>query len=341
MNFKRRLPIPMEVKQTYPVTDRAAENKKEKDREIKAVIDGDSDKKLVIVGPCSADDPDAVFTYCEKLCVLSDKVKDRLVVVPRIYTNKPRTTGEGYKGLLTQPDPAGKPDPFKGILAARQLHVKVLTELGMPTADELLYPAEHRFFDDILSYVTVGARSVENQEHRLTASGISVPVGMKNPTSGNITVMLNSVRAAQRKHEFIYRNWDVETDGNPYAHCILRGYTNKRGEAKPNYTYDELMLLCRLYGEAGLEHPAFIVDVNHDNSGKNCFRQPEICFDILSSVKRSPDIARLFKGFMIESYLFDGAQKISADETPGLSITDPCLGWEKTERLLLDIADRI
>lgn len=341
MDFKRRLPIPMEIKQLFPLSEKAAEIKERNDEAIRAVITGSSGKKLLIVGPCSADDPEAVFDYCARLRELCDKVSERLILIPRVYTNKPRTTGEGYKGLELQPDPSGKPDPFKGILAARQLHVRVLTELALPTADELLYPADYRYFSDLLSYVTVGARSAEDQEHRMTASGITVPVGMKNPTSGNLTVMLNSVNAAQHGHEFIYRGWDVSTTGNELAHCVLRGYTNKRGEAKQNYSFDELMLLAKLYGETELKNPAFLVDTNHDNSGKNCFLQPEICLDVLRSVQKNEALKQMFKGFMIESYLYDGARAISSSGKPGLSITDPCLGWEKTEDLILRLCDSI
>ena len=339
MNFKRRLPIPMEVKQMYPLTEAAAETKQKTDREVRDILTGKDGRKLLIIGPCSADDPDAVFSYCEKLKRAQERVEEKLLLIPRVYTNKPRTTGEGYKGLFNQPDPTAKPDPFNGILAARRLHVDILTQLGLSTADELLYPADHRYFSDLLSYVTVGARSTEDQEHRIVASGIPEAVGMKNPTGGYLTVMLNSIRAAQTAHEFLYRGWDVSTTGNDLAHGILRGYTNKRGEHRPNIGFDDLRLLCGLYKDAELKNPAFLVDVNHDNSGKDCFRQPENCFDVLRSAEKDAEIAALFKGFMIESYLYDGARKIGDGGKAGCSITDPCLGWEKTEKLICEIAD--
>ena len=338
MDFIRKLPIPMEVKEKYPVSYKASQTKSKIDSEICDIFTGKSKKLLLIIGPCSADREDAVFEYCTRLRILQEKVSDKLVLIPRIYTNKPRTTGDGYKGMLHQPNPNEKPDPFRGILAIRALHTRVLTELDMSTADEMLYPANYRYLSDLLSYIAVGARSCENQEHRLVSSGIDIPVGMKNPTGGDLSVMMNSVNAAHHPHSFIYRGWEVNTTGNPLSHCILRGYVNKHGQSLPNYHYEDLELLCEMYARSGLENPAVIVDTNHANSGKKYLQQPRICKEVLHSCRHNPDIARLVKGFMIESYLEDGNQPISTGEVPGCSITDPCLGWEKSERLVLDIA---
>lgn len=338
MDFIRKLPIPMEVKEKYPVSYKASQTKSKIDSEISDIFTGKSKKLLLIIGPCSADREDAVFEYCTRLRILQEKVSDKLVLIPRIYTNKPRTTGDGYKGMLHQPNPNEKPDPFRGILVIRALHTRVLTELDMSTADEMLYPANYRYLSDLLSYIAVGARSCENQEHRLVSSGIDIPVGMKNPTGGDLSVMMNSVTAAHHPHSFIYRGWEVNTTGNPLSHCILRGYVNKHGQSLPNYHYEDLELLCEMYARSGLENPAVIVDTNHANSGKKYLQQPRICKEVLHSCRHNPDIARLVKGFMIESYLEDGNQPISTDEVPGCSITDPCLGWEKSERLVLDIA---
>ena len=339
MNFKKKLPIPMEVKSIYPVSEKAAAIKAETDKNIEAVIKGESDKKLLIIGPCSADREDTVFEYCSRLKKVQEQVNDKLIIIPRIYTNKPRTTGDGYKGMLHQPDPNEKPAPYKGILAIRQLHTRVLTELGLSTADEMLYPANYRYLSDLMSYVAIGARSVENQEHRLVSSGITIPVGMKNPTSGDLSVMMNAITAAHHSHDFIYRGWDVETSGNPLSHAILRGYVNKHGETIPNYHYEDLSHLVELYNKSGLSNPACIIDTNHSNSGKKYLEQPRITKEVLQSMRHNEEIGRMVKGFMIESYLLDGAQKIGPDETPGCSITDPCLGWEKTEKLIFEIAD--
>ncbi len=341
MDFKRKLPIPMEVKEKFPVSFAATQKKEAIDAEVADIFKGNSDKKILIIGPCSADRADAVFEYCTKLKEVQEQVKDKLVLIPRIYTNKPRTTGEGYKGMLHQPDPNEKPDPFQGILAIRELHTRVLTELGMSTADEMLYPANHRYLSDLMSYVAVGARSSENQEHRLVASGISVPVGMKNPTAGDLSVMLNSVKAAQASHSFIYRGWDVETSGNPLAHSILRGFVNKHGQSMPNYHYEDLEMLCEMYAKSDIANPAAIIDCNHANSDKKWFEQPRICKEVLHSCRHNADIAKLVKGFMIESYLEDGNQKIGPDEIYGKSITDPCIGWDKTEKLIFEIAELV
>ena len=338
MIFEKKLAIPMEVKEMYPLTSEMAQIVEKRDTEIKSVISGRSDRLMLVIGPCSADNEDSVMDYISRLRVLQEKVSDRILIVPRIYTNKPRTTGDGYKGMLHQPDPSEKPDLFKGIIAIRKLHMRALKETGFSCADEMLYPENHKYLDDMLAYVAVGARSVENQQHRLTASGISVPVGMKNPTGGDISVMLNSITAAQHKHTFIYRGWEAHSQGNPYAHAILRGYMNKHGQSMPNYHYEDLTHLCEAYYAKGLENPALIIDTNHANSGKDPFEQPRIVKDVLASCRFSGDIKRLVKGFMIESYIEDGAQPVGGG-VYGKSITDACIGWEKTERLVLDIAD--
>lgn len=340
MIFERKLPIPMEVKQAYPLSLFAVEKKKEIDRQVADIFKGDSDKMILVIGPCSADREDAVLEYVERLKRVQEQVADKLLLIPRIYTNKPRTTGSGYKGLLHQPDPTSEPDTFKGILAMRELHSKVLTEYSMPTADEMLYPANHRYIDDLVSYLTIGARSVENQEHRLVSSGVTVPVGMKNPTSGDLSVMLNSIEAAHQSHTFIYRGWQVKTTGNELAHAILRGYVNKHGKMKPNYYYEDLERLHFIYAERGLSNMALVIDANHSNSAKNPFEQPRICKEVLHSCRHNNDVKKMVKGFMIESYLEDGNQSVDG-AVFGKSITDPCLGWQKTEKLILEIADMI
>ena len=340
MNFIRKLPIPQETKDKYPIPLKAVEQKEARDVEIKKIFDGQSDKLLLVIGPCSADSDEPVMEYVYRLARVQEQVKDKIVIVPRIYTNKPRTTGDGYKGMLHQPDPSGMPDAYKGILAIRELHTRVLTETGLSTADEMLYPANHRYLSDLLSYVAVGARSTENQEHRLVSSGLGIPVGLKNPTGGDLSVMMNSITAAQHAHSFIYRGWAVETKGNEHAHAILRGYVDEQGASHPNYHYEDLVRLVNLYAKANLVNPAVIVDSNHANSGKKYGEQPRICKEVLHSCRHNPDIKKLVKGFMIESYLEDGCRKIG-EEGFGKSITDPCLGWEKTEKLILDIADRI
>ena len=340
MNFKRKLPIPKEIKEQYPLTAELSRVKATRDREIADVFTGKSDKMVLIIGPCSADREDAVLEYCERLAKLQDAVSDKLVLIPRVYTNKPRTTGDGYKGLLHQPDPRKTSDMLEGVIAIRRLHTNVLANTGLPTADEMLYPDNYRYLSDLLSYVAVGARSVENQEHRLTSSGIDIPVGMKNPTSGDISVMLNSIMAAQHPHTFIYRGWEVDTTGNPLAHAILRGYVNKHGESMPNYHFEELERLYNAYTAKGLQNMALIVDANHANSAKKYQEQPRICKEVLHSCRHSSDIKTMVKGFMVESYLEPGCQKIG-DGVYGKSITDPCLGWEETVRLVQDIADLI
>ena len=340
MIFKRKLPIPKEIKEQYPLTADLSRVKAIRDREIADVFTGKSGKMVLIIGPCSADREDAVLEYCERLAKLQEAVSDKLVLIPRVYTNKPRTTGDGYKGLLHQPDPRKTSDMLEGVIAIRRLHTNVLANTGLPTADEMLYPDNYRYLSDLLSYVAVGARSVENQEHRLTSSGIDVPVGMKNPTSGDVSVMLNSIMAAQHPHTFIYRGWEVDTTGNPLAHAILRGYVNKHGESMPNYHFEELERLYNAYTAKGLQNMALIVDANHANSAKKYQEQPRICKEVLHSCRHSGEIKSMVKGFMIESYLEPGCQKIG-DGVYGKSITDPCLGWEDTVRLVQDIADLI
>lgn len=338
--FIRQLPSPDEIKKQSPLSEELKRRKEERDRLIQDVITGDSDKFLVIVGPCSADNEDAVCEYIGRLARVQERVADRLVLVPRIYTNKPRTTGEGYKGMLHQPDPEAKPDVLAGILAIRHMHMRSIQETGLTAADEMLYPDNYHYLSDVLSYVAIGARSVENQEHRLMVSGLDVPAGMKNPTSGDFTVMLNSVVAAQHGHDFISRGWEVRTKGNPLTHTILRGAVNKHGNTIPNYHYEDLQLLLEMYEKRDLKNPAVIVDANHSNSGKQFEQQIRIVKEVLHSRRVSPDIQKLVKGVMIESYLVEGCQEIGPDHVYGKSITDPCLGWEDTEELLYTIAEQ-
>ena len=340
MNFKRKLPVPSEIKQQYPLTEELSRIKRDRDSIIADVFTGKSDKMVLIIGPCSADREDAVLDYCERLAGLQEKVADRLILIPRVYTNKPRTTGDGYKGLLHQPNPEQESDMLEGVIAIRRLHTNVLASTGLSTADEMLYPDNYRYLSDLLAYVAVGARSVENQEHRLTSSGIAVPVGMKNPTSGDISVMLNSIMAAQHAHTFIYRGWEVDTTGNAMAHAILRGYVNRHGEAIPNYHFEELEHLYNAYSAKGLQNMALIVDANHSNSAKKYMEQPRICKEVLHSCRHSEHIKSMVKGFMIESYLEGGSQKIG-EGCYGKSITDPCIGWAATEKLVQDIANLI
>ena len=339
MVFERKLTIPKEVKEMYPLTEPLKQTVALRAKEIADIFTGKDDRLLLIIGPCSADRDDSVLEYISRLRELQEKVKEKINIIPRIYTNKPRTTGDGYKGMLHQPDPVAKPDMFKGIVAIRELHMKALQETGFSCADEMLYPENHRYLDDVLAYVAVGARSVEDQQHRLTASGIEEPVGMKNPTGGDITVMMNAITAAQHKHTFIYRGWEVHTQGNPLAHAILRGYMNKHGQNIPNYHYEDLIHLSETYAASGLQNPAVIVDTNHANSGKQPFEQHRIALEVLNSRNYNTEIRKLVKGFMVESYLEDGAQKIGGG-VYGQSITDPCIGWEKTERLIYDLAEK-
>ncbi|MGN1333855.1 MAG: 3-deoxy-7-phosphoheptulonate synthase [Anaerovoracaceae bacterium] len=338
MEFKRKLIIPKEIKEMFPVTEEMAALKEKHDNEIKDIIAGRSKKLLLVIGPCSADNEDAVIDYISRLRPVQEKVEEKIFIVPRIYTNKPRTTGKGYKGLLHQPDPNLNEDMLKGIIAVRETHLRAVKETGFTCADEMLYPENHRYLSDLLSYVAVGARSVEDQQHRLTASGLDIAVGMKNPTSGDFSVMMNSITAAQSSHTFIYRNWEVTSKGNPYAHAILRGYVNKRGRSLPNYHYEDLITVCNMYHEEGLDNPAIMVDTNHANSGKNYLEQIRIAKEVIHSMRFNEDIAGMVKGLMIESYIEDGCQAIG-EGVYGKSITDPCLGWEKTERLIYELAE--
>ena len=340
MNFLRKLPIPKDIKEQYPLTEDLIKIKEKRDIEIKDIFSGKSNKMVLIIGPCSADNREAVLDYISRLRRVEDEVKDKLVIIPRVYTNKPRTTGDGYKGMLHQPNPNEKPDMLQGIVSIRELHMSALRDYGFTCADEMLYPENHRYLSDLLAYVAIGARSVENQQHRLTASGLDEPVGMKNPTEGGLDIMMNSITAAQHPHTFIYRGWEVQSEGNPYAHAILRGYVDMAGNTLPNYHYEDLMHLCDLYAQRNLKNPAVIIDANHANSGKKYLEQIRISKDVLHSCKQSDDIRKIVKGLMIESYIEDGAQKIG-ENIYGKSITDPCLGWEKTEKLIFEIADSI
>ncbi|MBO5294388.1 MAG: 3-deoxy-7-phosphoheptulonate synthase [Clostridia bacterium] len=339
MQFYRKLPVPKEIKEQFPITEQLAMRREKCVNDLKDIFAGRSDRIALIIGPCSADREDAVLEYILKLRRVQEKVAEKIMIVPRIYTNKPRTTGDGYKGMLHQPDPNADPDLLKGIVAIRKLHMRALAETEFGCADEMLYPENHRYLSDLLVYSAVGARSVEDQQHRLTASGLDIPVGMKNPTGGDITVMMNSITAAQHSHMFLYRGWEVKSMGNPYAHAILRGYVNAHGQSLPNYHYEDLIGLYETYQKSGLSNPAVIIDTNHANSGKKYLEQPRIAKDVLHSCRCSKEVKSLVKGFMIESYLEDGCQKITADEVYGKSITDPCLGWKKTERLIYDLAE--
>lgn len=338
MKFLRKLPTADEIKEQYPLTEKMKQVKAERDAEIRDVFTGASQKLILIIGPCSADNKDAVMDYIGRLREVQEKVKDHILMIPRIYTNKPRTNGDGYKGMLHQPNPTEKPDMLKGIIAIRDLHLSALGQYDFSCADEMLYPENYLYLSDVLSYVAVGARSVENQQHRLTASGIYVPTGMKNPTEGDLAIMMNSIRAAQHSHTFIYNGWEAQTEGNPLAHAILRGYTDMSGKTLSNYHYEDLLNLIDLYEGSGLVNPGVIVDTNHANSGKHYLEQIRIAKDVMHSCHQNPEIKKLVKGLMIESYIEDGAQKIG-ECIYGKSITDPCLGWEKTESLVYELAE--
>ncbi|MDO4289931.1 MAG: 3-deoxy-7-phosphoheptulonate synthase [Eggerthellaceae bacterium] len=341
MNFKRRLPLPIEIREEMALSPELTAKKVAFDAEVARVFTGEDARKVLIIGPCSADREDSVLEYMTRLAKLSEQVSDKLIVIPRVYTNKPRTKGTGYKGLLHNPDPAAPADLLEGVKAIRRMHLHVIEQTGMFTADEMLYPAHNQYLFDLLSYVAVGARSVEDQEHRLVASGLPVPAGMKNPTSGSMTVMLNSIYAAQAPQEFIYRNWEVETPGNPLAHAVLRGYIGLDGRTYPNFHYEHLERLTDIYAADGkYANPSVVVDCNHDNSGKRPLEQIRICKEVLDSCRRNPAIAKLVKGFMVESYLEDGNQPVDGGVF-GKSITDPCLGWEKTEHLVKELAERL
>ena len=340
MHFKRKLPVPQQIKERYPLTPELAAVKESRDRALADIFTGNSDKMVLVIGPCSADREDAVLTYCTRLARLQEEVRDTLVLVPRVYTGKPRTTGAGYKGLLHQPDPTSGSDLLEGVIAIRRLHTRVLSATGLSTADEMLYPGDYRYISDLLSYAAVGARSVENQEHRLTASGLGIPVGMKNPTSGDVSVMLNAIAAAQMGHTFIYRGWEVETAGNPLAHAIIRGYVNRHGESIPNYHFEDLEHLYESYQARKLQNMALLVDANHANSGKHPQRQRRICKEVLHSCRQAPELGRMVRGFMVESYLEPGCQSVGGGVF-GRSITDPCIGWTETEHLVKELAELI
>ena len=340
LQLTRELPNPDAIKALLPTTPELQAIKARRDEELKAILSGRDRRFLLIIGPCSADRQDAVLDYISRLRTVQEKVADKIYIVPRIYTNKPRTTGDGYKGMLHQPDPQEHSDMLRGLMSIRELHLKTLAETGFTCADEMLYPENHAYLDDLLGYVAVGARSVEDQQHRLTASGLNVPVGMKNPTSGDYTVMLNAIMAAQHSHTFVYRGWEATSQGNPYAHAILRGYVNKHGQSQPNYHYEELIRLHQLYAQKELQNMAVIIDCNHNNSGKQYLEQIRITREVLHSRRNNAELETMVKGIMIESYLEDGCQKIG-EGVYGKSITDPCLGWEKSEKLILEMADTL
>lgn len=337
INYIEKLIKPEALKEKYPVTNEMKELKDKRDKEIKDILSGKNDKFILIIGPCSADCEESVIDYTKRLSKIQKEVEDKIFIIPRVYTNKPRTTGKGYKGMLHQPNVLGKEDVKNGLEAIRKLHIDVVKETGLTCADEMLYPENYEYLSDILSYVAIGARSVEDQHHRMTASGFDVPAGMKNPTSGDISVMLNSILAAQSSHKFIYRGWEVQTNGNDFAHAIIRGYVNNQGHSLPNYHYEDLLSLCDEYKSKNLSNPAVIIDTNHSNSGKKHNEQIRIAKEILESRSRSQEIKNMVKGLMIESYIEDGSCTIE-NQTYGKSITDPCLGWEKTEKLILDLA---
>ena len=338
MEFIRQLPTPEELKRQFPINKDIEKVKDERDNVLKNIFEGKDPHFLLIIGPCSADNEEAVLDYLTRLKKIQEKVQDKIFMVPRVYTNKPRTKGVGYKGMLHQPDPEGNEDMLAGIIAIREMHTRVVRETGFTCAEEMLYPENHRYLSDLLSYVAIGARSVEDQLHRIVASGIGIPAGMKNPTGGDITVMMNSISAAQSRQKFLYRGWAVKTTGNPMAHAILRGFVDAYGRSHANYHYEDLMGLIKSYEETGLKNPAVIIDCNHANSGKNYMEQIRISKDVLHSRHVSGDIRKIVKGLMIESYIEDGSQAIG-DGVYGKSITDPCLGWEKSERLIMELAE--
>lgn len=340
INYIEKMLTPEEIKSKYAMTEEMCKIKAKRDEEIKNILAGKEDKFLLIIGPCSADSEDSVIDYAKRLAKIQEKVNDKIFIIPRVYTNKPRTTGKGYKGMLHQPNPVGKENMKDGLEAIRKLHIDVIKETGFTSADEMLYPENYAYLSDVLSYIAVGARSVEDQHHRMTASGFDVPAGMKNPTSGDISVMLNSIMAAQSSHKFIYRGWEVQTEGNDYAHAILRGYVDKFGKTSPNYHYEDLLTIYEDYNSKGLKNLAVIIDANHSNSGKKYEEQIRISKEVLASRNKSKDIKNMVKGLMIESYIEDGACSVS-EKVYGKSITDPCLGWEKTEKLIYDLSEML
>lgn len=340
MQFIRKLPEPMEIKQEIPLRAEFQKLKEKRDQEIADIMTGKDDRFLLIIGPCSADNEPAVLDYCSRLAKVAEEVKDRLFIVPRVYTNKPRTIGKGYKGMLHQPDPEGKENMMEGIKAIRRMHVHVIEETGFTCAEEILYPENHRYLSDLLSYGAIGARSVEDQLHRMIASGAGIPVGMKNPTSGDLSVMMNSIEAAQSEQDFLFHGWEVHTTGNPYAHAILRGYVNHFGTSMPNYHYESIQKVAEMYAERNVKNPAIVVDCNHNNSGKKYLEQIRIAKDVMASRSYSSDIRHIVKGLMIESYIEDGNQKIG-EGIYGKSITDPCLGWPKSRDLIMELAEKV
>ncbi len=338
MKYIQKFPAVEEILHVIPLPQVAREVKESKDREIADIMTGKDSRLLIAIGPCSAHQEDAVYEYVTRLAKLQEKVKERLLLMPRVYTNKPRTTGAGYKGMMHQPDVSKEPDMAKGLRAIRTMHIKVLSDTGLPVADEMLYPGNYPYLEDVLSYVAVGARSVENQEHRLTVSGLNIPIGMKNPTSGDLRVMLDSIFAAQSAHVFIYNGWEVSTSGNPLAHAVIRGAVDHTGKNISNYHYEDLIGLADMYKKREMENPAIIVDTNHSNSAKKYREQPRIAMEVMRSKVQSPLLKKMVKGFMIESYLLDGSQPVDGTEF-GKSITDPCLGWEDSYRLIMDLAE--
>ena len=338
--FERELPSAKHLKELLPVSEATAALRERRVALMKKIIAGDYDRLMLIIGPCSADNEEAVLDYMHRLAKVQEKVEDKIFIVPRVYTNKPRTTGEGYKGMMHQPDPNQKPNAFEGLKAIRHMHIRVMEETGLVAADEMLYPDNYRFLDDVLGYVAVGARSVENQQHRLTCSGLDIPVGMKNGTGGDVDIMYNAIRAAQSSHDFIYQNWEVSTQGNPYAHAVLRGGVDSRGLNIPNYHFEDLLRIAEEYQQKGMQNPAIIVDTNHSNSAKQFEQQPRIASEVMHSMGYAPILRKMIKGFMVESYIEPGAQKIDDHQIYGKSITDPCLGWRETERMIYEMAEK-
>lgn len=340
MHYTKKVMTPEELREKLPMPAEYVRLKQQKDKEISDVLTGVSDKFLVIIGPCSADNEEAVCDYINRLAAVQEKINDKILIIPRIYTNKPRTTGEGYKGIVHQPDPEKEPDISEGLVAMRKMHLRSIAETHLFAADEMLYPENWPYVSDILSYVAVGARSVEDQQHRIVISGFDTACGMKNPTSGDFSVMLNSCKAGQASHTFLYRSHEVMTDGNPLAHTILRGAVNKHGQSIPNYHYEDLRRLHDMYQDYDLKNPAVIIDTNHSNSNKAYYEQPRIVEEVLHSKRISSDINTLVKGVMVESYIIEGRHNIG-QHVYGQSITDPCIGWEDTEKLLYNIADKL
>lgn len=338
LHFVKKVPTVQELQEALPMTPELQKIKRERDEQIRKVFTGESDKFIMIIGPCSADNETAVLDYVVRLAKVQEEVKDKILIIPRIYTNKPRTTGAGYKGMLHQPDPEKAPDLFEGVKAIRKMHIDAIAATGLTAADEMLYSENWQYLEDILSYVAIGARSVEDQQHRIVTSGMDIPAGMKNPTSGDLTVMMNSCMAGQMKHTFLYTGWETKTDGNDLVHCILRGAVNKHGQSISNYHYEDLMLLVELYEKFQLKNPACIVDANHNNSGKKWAEQPRIVKEVLHSMRHSADIRKLVKGVMVESYIENGNQPVDGG-CYGKSITDPCLGWDLSRELILEVAD--